>query len=145
MLALQAAGRPTACSSMEATCRANARPQQRPQTILASQRRARHVVRAKGKAGDPPDVPKARDQPAGGREWLQSILSRFGPVKEKASNTTVLDFEKPLVELDNRIKEVRRVWRWGLRRGKRQRRPHMIHASARCRVKRRWQACLVGP
>ena len=62
---------------------------------------------AKGKAGDPPDVPKARDQRAGGREWLQSILSRFGPVKERASNTTVLDFEKPLVELDNRIKEVR--------------------------------------
>ena len=60
---------------------------------------------AKGKA-DPPDVPKPRGQ-QGGREWLQSILSRFGPVKEKASNTTVLDFEKPLVELDNRIKEVR--------------------------------------
>jgi acetyl-CoA carboxylase carboxyl transferase subunit alpha len=64
-------------------------------------------VQAKGKAGDPPDVPKPRDQRQGGREWLQSILSRFGPVKEKASNTTVLDFEKPLVELDNRIKEVR--------------------------------------
>lgn len=38
---------------------------------------------------------------------LRSIAAcRFGPVKEKASNTTVLDFEKPLVELDNRIKEV---------------------------------------
>lgn len=59
---------------------------------------------------DPPDVPKPREGGGvrqGGREWLQSILSRFGPVKEKASNTTVLDFEKPLVELDNRIKEVR--------------------------------------
>jgi len=56
---------------------------------------------------DPPDVPKPRGQPQGGREWLQSILSRFGPVRERASNTTVLDFEKPLVELDNRIKEVR--------------------------------------
>jgi hypothetical protein len=63
------------------------------------------VAQAKGQA-DPPDVPKARNQPQGGREWLQSILSRFGPIKEKASNTTVLDFEKPLVELDNRIKEV---------------------------------------
>ncbi|PRW39371.1 CTP-phosphoethanolamine cytidylyltransferase isoform A [Chlorella sorokiniana] len=64
----------------------------------------------KGKA-DPPDVPKPREGGVrqGGREWLQSILSRFGPVKEKASNTTVLDFEKPLVELDNRIKEVRQV------------------------------------
>lgn len=57
---------------------------------------------------DPPDVPK-RDGRQGGREWLQSILSRFGPIREKASNTTVLDFEKPLVELDNRIKEVRTV------------------------------------
>lgn len=63
-------------------------------------------VSAKGKAGDPPDVPKPRDQRKGGREWLESILSRFGPVKEKATNTTVLDFEKPLVELDTRIKEV---------------------------------------
>lgn len=34
------------------------------------------------------------------------MLSRFGPVAEKAENTAVLDFEKPLVELDNRIKEV---------------------------------------
>ena len=56
--------------------------------------------------GGPPDVPKPRDQPKGGKEWLQTIFSRFGPVKERASNTTVLDFEKPLVELDNRIKEV---------------------------------------
>lgn len=69
-------------------------------------RRSSVAVSAKGKAGDPPDVPKPRDQRKGGREWLESILSRFGPVKEKASNTTVLDFEKPLVELDNRIKEV---------------------------------------
>ena len=44
--------------------------------------------------------------PKGGREWLQTLLSRFGPMTERASNTTVLDFEKPLVELDNRIKEV---------------------------------------
>lgn len=63
------------------------------------------TAQAMGKA-DPPDVPKSRSQPQGGREWLQSILSRFGPIREKASNTTVLDFEKPLVELDNRIKEV---------------------------------------
>ena len=34
------------------------------------------------------------------------MLSRFGPIAEKAENTAVLDFEKPLVELDNRIKEV---------------------------------------
>ena len=45
--------------------------------------------------------------PKGGREWLQTLLSRFGPMTERASNTAVLDFEKPLVELDNRIKEAR--------------------------------------
>ena len=48
-------------------------------------------------AANPPDVPI---EGGTGREWFQSILSRFGPIREKASNTTVLDFEKPLVELD---------------------------------------------
>lgn len=84
----------------------NARPQRcSPASLAPPARRLGVVVQAKGKA-TPPDVPKPRGR-QGGREWLQSILSRFGPVKEKASNTTVLDFEKPLVELDNRIKEVR--------------------------------------
>ena len=41
-----------------------------------------------------------------GRDWLQSLLSRFGPMNDRASNAHVLDFERPLVELDNRIKEV---------------------------------------
>lgn len=53
---------------------------------------------------DPPDAP--REERRGGREWLQTLLSRFGPITQKAENTAVLDFEKPLVELDNRIKEV---------------------------------------
>ena len=61
-------------------------------------------VHAKKGNPDPPDAPK--DDRRGGREWLQTILSRFGPITEKAQNTAVLDFEKPLVELDNRIKEV---------------------------------------
>ena len=61
------------------------------------------VQAAKG-APDPPDTPKQERR--GGREWLQTMLSRFGPIAEKAENTAVLDFEKPLVELDNRIKEV---------------------------------------
>ncbi len=54
---------------------------------------------------DPPDTPKEEAR-RGGREWLQNLLSKFGPMTEKAENTHVLDFEKPLVELDNRIKEV---------------------------------------
>jgi hypothetical protein len=41
-----------------------------------------------------------------GREWLESILSRFGPATDRAQNITTLDFEKPLLELDKRIKEV---------------------------------------
>lgn len=42
-----------------------------------------------------------------GREWLESILSRFGPATDRPSNPTTLDFEKPLLELDKRIKEAR--------------------------------------
>ncbi len=51
----------------------------------------------------PPDAPDVRP---GGREWLGMLLSRFGPVREKAQTTAVLEFEKPLIELDKRIKEV---------------------------------------
>lgn len=62
------------------------------------------VVQAKKGQPDPPDAP--REERRGGREWLQTLLSRFGPITQKAENTAVLDFEKPLVELDNRITEV---------------------------------------
>eukprot|EP00775_Hariotina_reticulata_P012784 gene12784-12912_t len=44
-----------------------------------------------------------------GREWLETILSRFGPATDRAQNITTLDFEKPLLELDKRIMEVRKV------------------------------------
>ncbi|KAK9786062.1 hypothetical protein WJX73_003519, partial [Symbiochloris irregularis] len=69
------------------------------------QRRGRGIIVTRAQQS-PPDAPKG---PSGGREWLQTLLSRFGPMTDKPQNTTVLDFEKPLVELDNRIKEVRRV------------------------------------
>ena len=39
--------------------------------------------------------------------WLQGLVAKFGPVTERADNTTVLDFERPLAELDSRIREVR--------------------------------------
>lgn len=65
------------------------------------------VVQAQKGQPDPPDAP--REERRGGREWLQTLLSRFGPITQKAENTAVLDFEKPLVELDNRITEVRKV------------------------------------
>lgn len=74
------------------------------------QRSCRPIVVAQAKAGrDPPDTPKDRAEPSVGREWLQTLLSRFGPITQKAQNTAVLDFEKPLVELDNRIKEVTKI------------------------------------
>lgn len=53
-------------------------------------------------------MPEGRKE-AGAGEWVKSFLSRFGPVSGKTESPTVLDFEKPLVELDERIKEVRRV------------------------------------
>jgi len=72
---------------------------------------SRRFIRVQAKQGEqplPPDTPR-EVRKGGGREWIQSLLAKFGPVQEKASNITVLDFEKPLVELDNRINEVRRV------------------------------------
>ena len=89
---------------------ANALPAQPRQMCRAYRsRRGGCSVRAQAKNKktnpDPPDTPKEEAR-RGGREWLQNLLSKFGPMTEKANNTHVLDFEKPLVELDNRIKEV---------------------------------------
>jgi hypothetical protein len=50
------------------------------------------------------DEPSTR---AFGGPFLESLLSRFGPTTDRAPNLTTLDFEKPLLELDKRIKEVR--------------------------------------
>jgi len=55
----------------------------------------------------PPDVPGVSHIETG-REWMATILSRFGPIRD-AKPVTTLDFEKPLVELDKRIAEVRKV------------------------------------
>jgi hypothetical protein len=35
-----------------------------------------------------------------GKEWLGTILSRFGPATDRAQNITTQEFEKPLLELD---------------------------------------------
>merc|ERR1719159_1009195 len=54
-------------------------------------------------------------------EWLLSFVKRFNPKEERDAKVTVLDFEKPLAELDKRIREVRDVasenWRGRLRAG----------------------------
>ena len=44
---------------------------------LSAQQRRRLTVQAKDGKKEPPDVPKPRDQPSGGKEWLQTILSRW--------------------------------------------------------------------
>ena len=83
------------------TSRYRCQPQQRRHHAC----RVRAQAKGKKTSADPPDIPKEENR-RGGREWLQQLLSKFGPITEKAENTHVLDFEKPLVELDNRIKEV---------------------------------------
>lgn len=49
------------------------------------------------------------DTPGEGRRWIDGLLARFGPQRERNANLMTLDFEKPLVELDIRIKEVSKV------------------------------------
>ena len=54
----------------------------------------------------PPDAPSVNKLGLVGKEWLETIISRFAPVKDRAQTVTVLEFEKPLIELDKRICEV---------------------------------------
>jgi hypothetical protein len=42
-------------------------------------------------------------------EWYSHMKAEFGPVSSAPPTTAVLDFEKPLVELDRRIREVRSI------------------------------------
>lgn len=89
--------------------RAAAPARQELRTIKSAARSNRLVAQSSRNPSTPPDAPKD-DNKSGSREWFDTILSRFGPVKEKTQSPTVLDFEKPLLELDKRIKEVRS---WG--------------------------------
>lgn len=41
-----------------------------------------------------------------GQTGLLALLSQFNPIKQKADKPYILDFEKPLLELDKRIEEV---------------------------------------
>jgi len=94
-------------SRLEPSARATQQPNQlqRLPCLFKHRVNRRCPVQAQKGQPDPPDAP--REERRGGREWLQTLLSRFGPITQKAENTAVLDFEKPLVELDNRITEVR--------------------------------------
>jgi len=91
----RSAGRVGGCALPRASPAAAA-----PVARRAERRAASLIVRS-----TPPDVPK--EDRAGGREWLDTFLARFGPVRDKAMQPTTLDFEKPLLELDKRIKEAR--------------------------------------
>lgn len=87
-----------------------------PRPSRACGGRARHIrpapfqnprnVRAMAGA-EPPDVPKDREETKHS-DWFQMLLARFNPISGSATNNTVLDFEKPLFDLDNKILEVRR-------------------------------------
>ena len=92
-------------ASLKTSCQFNScsRVQQHPVVRKASARRA-VISQFNRNPSTPPDAPK--DRGVVGREWLETILSRFGPVKDRAQSVTVLEFEKPLIELDKRIKEV---------------------------------------
>ena len=84
-----------------------------PMAVARTRAVARPIPRSRNprlrvRAGiDPPDLPKPREEEKKHGDWFQMLLSRFNPISEKATNATVLDFEKPLVELDHKIREVR--------------------------------------
>lgn len=52
-----------------------------------------------------PDVPRERGV-GRGHEWLQKLWNKFGPPSDRSKTALVLDFEKPLINLDQRINEV---------------------------------------
>lgn len=57
------------------------------------------------------EAAEASEAPAhkSGEAWFQHMKAEFDPVSSAPPTTAVLDFEKPLVELDRRIREVRVV------------------------------------
>lgn len=72
-----------------------------PPRAFVMRRGMQQIVAAKPQGNTPPDVPKEAKS-AGASDWVQSFLSRFGPISGRQENPFVLDFEKPLVELENR-------------------------------------------
>mmetsp|Transcript_37782 Transcript_37782/g.95575 ORF Transcript_37782/g.95575 Transcript_37782/m.95575 type:complete len:506 (-) Transcript_37782:966-2483(-) len=92
----------------ESTCSRSAASSGRVRVNARSLPRSSVSARVFNRKVTPPDAPKG-EIVAQGREWLETILSRFGPIRDRAQTVTTLDFEKPLLELDKRIKEVRKV------------------------------------
>lgn len=65
----------------------------------------RNVVVARAEAAEASEVPAHKDA----SEWYAHMKAEFDPVSSAPPTTAVLDFEKPLVELDRRIREVRSI------------------------------------
>lgn len=86
------------CPSCTPNRTTRARLWNRPRNGL---RRARLVVRAESSESDEP-----AHKP--GEAWFNHMKCEFDPVSSAPPATAVLDFEKPLVELDRRIREVRK-------------------------------------
>lgn len=90
-------------------CTGHVRP---PQSRTATRRRvacapmcalgSQGAAAKKAQKGTPGKTTFAR-----GSEWLQHLFARFGPARDRAQNITTLEFEKPLLELEKRILEVR--------------------------------------
>jgi len=74
----------------------------------ASSRSVNVCVKA-SKAPAAPEIVKEKEEKSVGREWLSTFLTNFGPVKDRSKSVATLDFEKPLTELEKRIKEVRKI------------------------------------
>jgi hypothetical protein len=96
----------------------------------APSRRINTQLRALGQAGK-----GGKDLQERGKAWLSTILTRFGPATDRATNITTLEFEKPLLELDKRIKEVGGRAQFDAR--------WRYIATARCPA--RCSLCLTGP
>lgn len=65
----------------------------------------RNVVVARAEAAEASEAPAHKDA----SEWYAHMKAEFDPVSSAPPTTAVLDFEKPLVELDRRIREVRSI------------------------------------
>jgi hypothetical protein len=68
----------------------------------------RTVVAARAEAAEVSEAPDAAAHKSAS-EWYAHMKAEFGPVSSAPPTTAVLDFEKPLVELDRRIREVRSI------------------------------------
>jgi hypothetical protein len=82
-----------------------AQPSRQPSRCPARQ----IAVQAKKGVPDPPDTPKQERR--GGREWMQTMLARFGPIPalqvRKVAEDNGVDVSEQIKELEGRAAQVR--------------------------------------